>query len=253
MPAITIKEQIITWVKGTGSWFLTGNAFLYSQTHPSIALGYAIAVFIQPICHRLGVKTNNALVNIITGTQGTLFLSAAWTLIVGIITAIYGSPILMAAGITAGIVNMVQALIFGGTIKFPDNEAGERYKNIALAICELGVLYSLWNIAQNAGCSSGTATALVVPGVIFTSIRAFRRDWLSPDFAYADMLFLTIVIGYHAIDSGNVLNAISRVTALIGFTRLAVSRANNDGVKTIFAVEEWIPKYWGRLTRKIST
>jgi hypothetical protein len=92
---------------------------------------------------------------------------------------------------------------------------------------------------------------MVTPGLAFALIRAFKPKWLPPSLAYADMMVVAIATGVEAASTGHYLNAVSRAFALVGFSRLAVMRAQTEGKHSIFEIEHWGPKAIMRLRRPI--
>ncbi len=242
MASVTVGQSISETAKSPGSWFFAGNAALNTQTHPMIAFGYAALFATQRgASHFLAQRINNPVAKFILGPQGPLFVNAVFTALVGLVTQRYGAPELAAACWSFSGANLIQALVFGGAIKFGDSKIARFAKNSVLALCETSILYGLSKVAQNAGFDSQTALAMVAPGVLFALARSFKPKLLPPSLAYMDMMMVAASTGVEAAATGNYLNAFSRVLAFTAFSRLAVARAQNDGRSTFLQVEKSVP------------
>lgn len=227
--SIPLKHAIADSLKSPGTWFLLGNAVLNAQTDIAITFGYA-ALFVtqRAASQRWTGAVKTPVAKFILGPQGPLFLNAVMTGLAGALTLTYGSPILAAACLSFSMANLIQSLVYSGSIKFNPAKSSTFAKNSLLASCEIGILYGLSKVAENAGFDSSISQAMVLPGVLFALVRTFRPKALPASLAYVDMMTVAVVTGTEAASSSNHANAISRVLALGGFIGLAGTRAKFD-------------------------
>ena len=112
---------------------------------------------------------------------------------------------------------------------------------MALVAADFGMLAGLCNLARNGNVSEEMIQNLAVIGAFFVIARGVKPKWLHPDLASFDMLFIVIVTGVQAYDTGNTINAFSRLLAFAGYMRLSVDRARDLGRLSIFEIETQIP------------
>jgi len=234
-----IVQEIKAMIKSPGGWFFASNAVLYTQTHPLIALVFLLSLVGQRLAHhKLAVEHRGGFWGLIVGPQGILAVNSLMTLASALVTSMVGTYVLALSGFAFGGANLVQSILY----THPALLAGGRRRHLVLVCCEFAIAFGLAWIAVNAGYSVFLAFGLVIPVVIAGFIRTFRPHWLPSGFAYADMMFLTIMTGYEASLTGNVANAASRLLVLFGLSRLAVLRAHNEGKTSVFEVERFFKR-----------
>jgi hypothetical protein len=241
-------------LKSPGTWFFGGNGFLNGQTHPVISFVYAGIFATQRVLSlRSSGNASNPVARLILGPQGLLFVNAATTAVTGVFTGVYGSPALAKACLDFCLSNGIQSFVWGNVIKFPDTKRGQIIRNGTLAGCEIGILDGLRHVAENAGFSPTVSFELILPGIAAALVRGFKPKWLPADLAYADMMALAAVTGAEAFIHDNPLNGFSRILAFVAFSRLAVTRVQNDNKNredkktSIFEIETHIPRLIRRL------
>ena len=160
--------------------------------------------------------------------------------------ALGGSALLGGAALAFGAANMGQALIYGGKL-LPKKPVA---RNFALAACEVGMIGGFMAIGMHVGLGVGALVTIAGIGGAMAAARSFRPAAIHPDLAYADMLITAGLTFAQAIAAQNYTVAASRLFAMVGVSRLAVQRADNDGKESFFAIERNVPKLWAHLREK---
>lgn len=238
--------------KGAAPYFMTGNALVNWETHSLIAAFYAAALVVQTAVRRVtsgGAKASLPVTRFVLDRQGCLATNAAMTLGAGATTfALGGSALLGGAALAFGAANMGQALIYGGKL-LPKKPVA---RNFALAACEVGMIGGFMAIGMHVGLGVGALVTIAGVGGAMAAARSFKPAAIHPDLAYVDMLITAGMTFAQAIAAQNYTVAASRLFAMVGVSRLAVQRADNDNKTSFFAIERNVPRLWTYLRAKSS-
>lgn len=252
MEKVSLRKFCAETVKGPAPHFMTGNALVNWETHPLIAAFYATAMVVQTAARRVsngGQTMQQPVAKFLLDKQGGLATNAAMTLGAAAMTfALGGSSLLAGAELTFGLANLGQALIYGNRL-LPRSPVA---RNFALAACEAGLICGGVLVGMHVGLGAAVLTTIAAVGGIMAAVRSFKPAAIHGDLAYTDMLIAEGLILVQGMAQQNYGVATSRLFAMIGVSRLAVQRADNDGKESLFAIERNVPKLLAHLRARNS-
>lgn len=242
------KPVVASLLKSPGTYFMVGNGLLCATTQPFLSAAYGIGLIAQCVAQHtsLGKNTNIGLIKFLGGSQGGLSVNAAITGVAGITMLRAGStPLLGGALLAFGIANGAQAFIYGNNIKLQDH-----HKNFALAACEVGMGIGFALLGAQVNVPPTALAVLTVASLAMPVARARFGDKMPADLVYADMIATAAATFMQAGRLDQWAIAASRISALLGISRLATLRAQNAGKKSYLDIFR-LPELATHLKQKI--